>query len=154
MTLQANEAPPRESVKSTHKVEVVPVRLEKHPNADRLSVVRVFGYQVCTPTAEWLDRPAIDAEGARLGAYVPPDSLVPVSRPEFAFLADKARQDGMARIKAQKLRGVVSFGLLVAAPAGARVGDDVAGLLGVEHYEPPLAGESGRKEPLFASGEA
>src|SRR5262249_25793278 len=81
----------------------------------------------------------------------PPDSLVPVDRPEFAFLADKAKQDGQARIKAQKFRGVVSFGLLVPAPAGAQIGDDVAELLGVEHYEPPLAGESGKKE-LFTSG--
>lgn len=30
--------------KSTHKAEVVPVKLEKHPSADTLSLVRVWGY--------------------------------------------------------------------------------------------------------------
>jgi len=38
---------------STHRVEVVPVSLEKHPNADALSVVRVFGYSVCVRTEDW-----------------------------------------------------------------------------------------------------
>jgi hypothetical protein len=33
---------------SDFKCEVVPVVLENHPNAEKLSIVRVFdGYQVC-----------------------------------------------------------------------------------------------------------
>lgn len=140
---------------STHKVEVVPVRLERHPNADRLSVVKVFGYTVCTGTAEWLARPMADFEHAgegpyRLGAYVPPDSLCPINRPEFTFLADQDKGDGFARIKAKKLRGVVSFGLLVPAPPGSKIGDNVADILGVKHYEPPLEEEQGAKR--FAMG--
>lgn len=140
------------SENSTHKVEVVPVRLEKHPNADRLSVVKVFGYQVCSGTEDWLRRPAIDEQGTRLGAYVPPDSLVKVSRPEFDFLAPEAKDDGFYRVKAKKLRGVVSFGLLVPAPPGSKVGDDVTALLEVEHYVPPEPGQAGKKG-LFLGGE-
>ncbi|HYX23057.1 MAG TPA: RNA ligase family protein, partial [Thermoanaerobaculia bacterium] len=109
---------------STHRVEVVPVHLEPHPNADSLSVVRVFdGYTVCVRTADWV--------GRELGAYIPPDSVVP-DTPEFAFL------DGHRRIKVRRLRGIISMGLLVPAPEGSGVGDDVAGLLGVTHYDPPL----------------
>jgi RNA ligase (TIGR02306 family) len=121
-----------EMKKSTHKVEVVPVVLESHPNADTLSIVKVFGgYTVCVRTADW--------EGKTLGAYIPPDSIVDSSRPEFAFLA------GHERIKVKKLRGIVSMGLMIPAPEGARAGDDVAEHFNVTHYEPP--------EPLIAGGD-
>lgn len=118
--------------KSTHKVEVVRVILEPHPNADSLSVVRVFGgYTICVRTEDW--------RGLELGAYIPPDSVVDSARPEFAFLA------GHERIRVKRLRGVVSMGLLIPAPGGAQLGEDVAELLGVSHYEPPL--------PLMARGD-
>ena len=32
---------------STHRVEIVPVNLEPHPNADTLSIVRVFDGYTC-----------------------------------------------------------------------------------------------------------
>ncbi len=108
---------------SIFKVEIVPVKLEPHPNADTLSIVKVFDYAVCVRTADWQDK--------TMGAYIPPDSVVP-NNEKFAFL------DGKTRIKVRKLRGVVSMGLLVPAPAGSVVGDDVTELLGVTHYEPPL----------------
>jgi RNA ligase (TIGR02306 family) len=114
--------------KSTHKVEVVPVELEPHPNADSLSVVRVFGgFTACVRTVDW--KPGM------LGAYIPPDSVLDTRRPEFAFLADG--KGNTHRIKVKRLRGVVSMGLLIHAPEGARLGDDVAEQLGVTHYEPP-----------------
>jgi RNA ligase (TIGR02306 family) len=114
--------------KSTHKVEVVPVVLKPHPNADSLSVVEVFGYSVCVRTDDW--------QGKSLGAYIPPDSVVP-DTPEFAFLK------GRNRIRVVRLRGVMSQGLLVPAPEGASLGDDVAERLGVTHYDPPLPASSG-----------
>jgi len=124
---------------STHRVEVVPVHLEPHPNADTLSVVRVFdGYTVCVRTADWI--------GRDIGAYIPPDSVVP-DTPEFAFL------DGHRRIKVRRLRGIISMGLLVAAPEGSKIGDDVAALMGVTHYDPPLpistGGESIKPPPGY-----
>ena len=121
---------------STHKVEVVPIVLEEHGNADTLSIVRVFGGYTCVVrTADWV--------GVGLGAYIPPDSLVDTNRPEFAFLTKDANAEGFARIKAQKLRGVVSYGLLVPLPAAwpGRVGDDVTELFGVTHWEPMTKGE-------------
>lgn len=122
---------------STHKVEVVPVQLTPHPNADSLSIVNVFGgYPCCIRTEDW--------KNGDLAAYVPPDSLVDVSRPEFAFLANGSQPKH--RIRSIKLRGVRSFGLLVPAPAGSQVGDDVADRLGVEHYEPEI--------PVDTRGEA
>ncbi|MEW6212175.1 MAG: RNA ligase family protein [Acidobacteriota bacterium] len=116
--------------KSTHKVEVVPVILEPHPNADSLSVVKVFGgYTVCVRTDDWKD--------IHLGAYIPPDSVVDSSRPEFAFLS------GHERIKVKRLRGIVSMGLLIPAPEWAKAGDNLAEHFNVTHYEPPLPTSAG-----------
>lgn len=128
-----------ERVKSTHKVEVVPVSLEPHPNADSLSIVRIFGYTVLVRTADWV--------GKDRGAYIVPDSVVDTTRPEFLFL------EGHSRIKVKKLRGVMSQGLLIPAPEGAQIGDDVAELLGVTRYEPPVPGEAGKRGGYFIGGE-
>ena len=108
---------------SIFQVEVVPVILEPHPNADTLSIVKVYGYSVCVRTADWKDK--------QMGAYIPPDSVVPDNE-NFAFL------QGKTRIKVRRLRGVVSMGLLVPAPEGPHSCQDVAEILGVTHYEPPL----------------
>lgn len=116
---------------SNHAVEVVPVVLEPHPNADSLSIIRIKGYSVCGRTSDWV--------GVTQGAFLPPDSIVP-DLPEYAFL------NGHRRIKVKKLRGVISMGLLVPAPAGSKIGDDVADILGITHYNQP--------EPLSTGGEA
>lgn len=131
---------------STHQVEVVPIVLEKHPNADSLSIVNVFGGYTCVlRTEDWKD--------VKYGAYLPPDSVVDTSRKEFDFLLPKAKADGTHRVKAIKLRGVVSFGLMVPAPEGSVVGQDVAKELGVTHYEPPMPGESKASNGLVTGGE-
>lgn len=139
---------------STHRVEIVPVTLEQHENADALSIVRIEGYQAVVRTEDWkhvepcsyayaaipaiFPPPKCECGKPLLAAYVPPDSLVPVDRPEFAFLADPKRPDKrMIRVTARRLRGEWSMGLLIPAPEGAALGEDVAALLGVEHYEPP-----------------
>lgn len=112
-----------------HRVEVVPVVLEPHPNADTLSIVRVHEYQAVVKTEQWL--------GIDRGAYIPPDSLVPETLPAIAHIAakNKQRHDGSyVRITVQRLRGHISHGVLVPAPGGAAIGDDVASELGVKHY--------------------
>jgi RNA ligase (TIGR02306 family) len=110
---------------STFRVEVVPVVLEPHPNADSLSLVKVFdGYTVCVRTQDW--------QGVDRGAYIPPESIVPNTE-QFAFL------EGHVRIKVKKLRGIQSFGMLVPAPEGSKIGDDVASQLDIVHYEPELS---------------
>lgn len=120
---------------STHRVEVVPIELQPHGNADTLSVVNVYGYSVVVRTEDWV--------GKTKGIYVPPDNLCPVDRPEFSFLAPDARASGKARVKAKKLRGVLSFGLLVPAPENAQIGEDWTQQLGVEHYDPQLQAQCG-----------
>lgn len=117
---------------STHRVEVIRINeIEKHPNADSLGIVRVFGYCCCVRLS--------DFKVGDLAAYIPPDSVVP-NTPEFAFLG------GHNRIRVKRLRGLFSQGLLVHAPPGSEPFDDVAEKLGIVRYEPPL--------PLSSGGEA
>ena len=120
---------------SDFSCEVVPVILEKHPNADSLSTVRVFdGYNVIVRTTDWI--------GIDKGVYIPPDSLVPDTE-QFKFL------EGHLRIKAKKLRGIESFGMLVPVPVMEdpvgwdkkefEIGDNVAEQMNIKHYEPELS---------------
>lgn len=104
------------------RVDVVPIALEKHPNADSLSIVKVFGYTCIVKTS--------DFEGVPLAAYVPADYMAS-DAPEFSFLGDKKR------IRAMRLRGIYSEGLLIKARPHWKIGDNVAGELGVTKYEPP-----------------
>lgn len=109
---------------STHIAEVVPVVLEKHDNADSLSIVRIRGWQ-CVVRTE-------DFAGKDRGIYIPIDMVVP-DTPEFAFLSEK-------RIKTHKFRGAISQGLLIPAKPGMKIGDDVTEKMGITRYVPKLPG--------------
>lgn len=112
---------------STHACPVIAITKEKHPNADKLSVVRIDGWTVCINSAQW--------EGIDRGVYVPPDYVVDTTRSEFAWL-NKPGHSPKHRVRVQKLRGVVSQGFLVAAPPDAQVGDNMMERLGIERWEP------------------
>lgn len=115
--------------KSTHRVEVVRIHaIEKHPNADSLGIVRVYGYTCCVRLG--------DFQPGDLAAYIVPDSIVPETE-AFAFLGEHRR------IRVKRLRGTVSQGLLIKAPDGSKDGDDVAEMLGVTRYESPISAQSG-----------
>lgn len=130
--------------KSTHTAMVVPVVMQPHGNADKLSVVEVGGFTCVVNTADW--------EGKDRGVYIQADTLVDVTLPEFAWLADKANKDGKARIKAVRLRGVPSFGLLV--PTTADIGTDQWEALKLERYEPPIKGTVVHGVKLDLGGDA
>jgi RNA ligase (TIGR02306 family) len=135
---------------STHKVEVIQIdRIEKHPNADTLGVVNVFGgYPCIVRLQDW-------AEGD-FAAYVPPDSLVPVDASVFAFL--KERPDGKKDIggkvyhlvRSIKLRKLPSLGLLIKLEGDGKytVGENLAEHFGVLHYDPPQQGSQNPRQFL------
>lgn len=77
-------------------------KIGKHPNADSLSITHVYdGYPVIFRTGDYQEDD--------LAVYVPVDSIVPDTA-EFAFL------QGKRRIKAKKIRGIFSQGMLVKIP--------------------------------------
>lgn len=105
--------------------------MRKHDNADTLSITQVWDYPVIVRTGEFKE--------GDLAVYVPVDSIVPADDPRWAFL------NGSTRIKAKRLRGVFSMGLLTTADPTWKEGDDVLELLRIKKYEPP--------EPLIIGGE-
>src|SRR5438105_922401 len=111
---------------STHSIEVVEIRKEPHPNADSLSIVKIHGWQCVVRTADWND--------GDLAAYIPPDYVVP-EKPEYEFLKDK---DGKfhGRIRVKKLRGYISQGLLMPAPQGSVIGENVMERMEITRYVP------------------
>lgn len=115
---------------SESNVEVVRLgALEKHPNADTLSVTMVHGgYPCIVRTEEWRE--------GDLAVYVPVDSVVP-DVPAFAFLR------GHNRIRAQRLRGIFSMGLLVKPEPGMVKGENVGERLGITKWEAPEPGLPG-----------
>tara|TARA_R110000851_G_scaffold6029_5_gene24559 strand:- start:2999 stop:3997 length:999 start_codon:yes stop_codon:yes gene_type:complete len=128
---------------SEHKVEIVPVTLTKHPNADALSIINIQGYTVCARTEDW--------QGVYHAAYIEPDYEVPLDNPLFSFLQKPGKTKAFERIRVKKLRGVISQGLLVPAPKGTKIGDNVMEQLGVRRWDPPAPkvtqGEDGSAPP-------
>lgn len=119
-------------IMSEWRVQVVRVGpLEKHPNADTLMVTKVWGYPVIVKQG--------DLKEGDLAVYLMVDSVVAERDPRFAFLGDQRR------VKARKLRGIFSMGLLTAAPEGAKEGDDMAAAWGITKYDPP--------EPMVMGGD-
>ena len=112
---------------SEFKVPVVRVGLvSKHTNADALSTVQVEGETVIIRTG--------DFQEGDLAIYIPVDAVVPTTVPGTEFLGDHRR------IKAKRLRGVYSEGLLLPTNVLGQVthievGADTAGLLGITKHE-------------------
>lgn len=88
---------------SAFKVEVVRIgKMAKHPNADTLSITSVYGkggYPVIFRTGEFRE--------GDLAIYVPVDAIMPEWNPDWQFLRPNWR------IKAKKLRGIFSQGILL-----------------------------------------
>lgn len=119
---------------STHSVNVVEIaEIQPHPNADRLAIVHVNGWNCVVAKDQF--------KAGDRAVYVEPDYVVPLARPEFAFLA-KGREDKTEhRMKAVRLRGQLSFGLLIPVPdefADAPAGTNIMDGLGIRRYEPPV----------------
>jgi RNA ligase (TIGR02306 family) len=118
---------------SEHRVPIIEVSdIRPHAGADRLEIVVVGGWQAVIRKGQF-------ALGDR-AVYIEPDYVVPTSRPEFSFLAKEGRDSH--RLKAVRLRGELSFGLLIPVPPECEsmpVGSNVMGVLGISRHEPPAA---------------
>lgn len=129
-------------------VTVERISVREHPNADRLELADVLGYTCVVP------KDALHT--GDLAAYIPEQSIVPSAILEEMGLTGRLAGPGADRVRAQRLRGVLSQGLLYKGrllPVEAREGDDVAEVLGVTKWEPPIPdGMAGEVERWTGSG--
>lgn len=126
---------------STHEAKVICIE-EILPHSDpetvRLGVVKIWDYQCIVAKDMW--------KVGDLAVYIEPDTLVDGNKPEFSFLnGDKSPKTH--RVKAKRLRGAWSEGLLVPAPEGFRPGDDAWAHLGLERFvpQPSKGGKNGSR---------
>lgn len=106
--------------------------VEAHPDADRLDLAQIMGYQCVT-------QKGLYQPGTKI-VYIKPDALLPVE-----LWTEEYRKYSPKRIKAVKLRGMWSEGIIVPfelLPNGndlkdLEVGTDVSALIGVTHYVAP-----------------
>jgi RNA ligase (TIGR02306 family) len=124
---------------STFRVEITRIdEVLPHPNADRLELVRIRGWK------------AVAAKGAHTAGetvvYIPEDAVVPQPVLEALGLAGKLAGREKNRVKAIRLRGELSQGLLMpmhvlhalTGPGDGVPGTDVAQALGITKWEEPI----------------
>lgn len=127
---------------SSFEVKVVSLKIEAHHNADALEIARVGDYQSIVRKGQF--------EDGQLGAYIPEQAVLPLSVLQELGLEGKlAGKDG-DRVKAIKLRGILSQGLIYPAREGWVLGQDVTQELGITKYEPPVPTHMGGE--LYAAG--
>jgi len=126
-------------------VDVCPVKkIRPHPNADRLEIVEIRGWQCVVPIRHFYL--------GQLVVYFPPDTLLSKGWTEYFGVSQycQVQDDGKMRIRKTLLRGEPSFGLVVPVEPQWRrtdnkfnAGDSVIEFFGAEKYEPPMLGQAG-----------
>ena len=121
---------------ASFEVKVYRIQVEEHPNADALELARVGGYVSLIKKESF--------STGDLAAYIPEASIVPEDVIQELGLEGRLAGKAKNRVKAIKLRGILSQGLVYPV-AGNRLrgisvneGDDVMEALGVEQWEPPI----------------
>lgn len=112
-------------------IEVCKIKtIEKHPNADKLSIVQVKGWHCIVGLNQY--------KPGDLVVFCPPDSVIPTAIID-KYKLEYLRKNG--RIKTVKLRKFISQGLILDIPEGKnwKEGKDVAKELGIKKYEPPIS---------------
>jgi RNA ligase (TIGR02306 family) len=104
----------------------------KHPNADKLSIVTIKGWNCIVG----LDQYKVND----LVVFVPPDCIIPDNLIE-KYNLEYLKHNG--RTSTVKLRGYLSQGLVLDLPEGKyKIGDDISNVLGITKWEPPVSNYS------------
>lgn len=118
-------------------VTVEKIKIFPHPNADRLEIAQVGDYQCIVGKGQF--------QNENLVAYIPEQAIVPASLLREMGLEGRLAGKNKNRVKAVRLRGVLSQGLVYPARPEWSEGADVTELLGITKWEPPI--------PAHLSGE-
>ena len=121
---------------ATFESRVYALGIEPHPNADRLELAAIGGFRSVVGKGSFVD--------GDLAAYIPEGAVCPDWLIAELGLEGKLAGSKRNRVKAVKLRGALSQGLVYPVRDGMirdqRVaeGDDVTALLDLVKYEPPV----------------
>lgn len=126
---------------SEFQVRVVRIGdIEKHPNADSLSITHVGGvggYPCIIRTG--------DLRPGDLAVYVPVGALLPADDARWDFLRRAPGEP--VEIEAKRLRGIFSMGVLARADDGLAEGQDMAEMLRITRAEPPEPTDGNEPDP-------
>lgn len=133
---------------ASFSVEVYKVKVEPHGNADSLELAVIGEYRSIIRKGQYKD--------GDLVAYIPEAAMVPQTLLTEMGLEGRLAGSEKNRVKAIKLRGVMSQGLVYPARIGWIEGQDVTEELGITKYEPRIpaqfAGEQGSLKPREIHG--
>ena len=121
---------------ATFESRIHALRIEPHPNADRLELAAVGGFRCVVGKGSFSD--------GDLAAYIPEGAVCPDWLIAELGLEGKLAGSRKNRVKAVKLRGALSQGLVYPVRDGmirgrpAAEGDEVTELLELVKYEPPI----------------
>lgn len=113
---------------SGFEVLVKEIKIELHPNADRIELGYIDGYTTIVQKNIF--------KTGDLVAYIPEASIVPDDLLKEMGLVGKLAGSKHNRVKAIRLRGIFSQGLVYPAKPNWEIGQDVTEELGITKYEP------------------
>lgn len=120
------------------KIELMP-----HPNAERLELARVGNYQLVVGKDQYKDGDVV--------VLIPDKSILP-DMEEFASFKPYLAGPDKNRVRAQKMRGELSCGILIPDKNELQefpLGEDISAQLGIKEYIPEVpAGLQGRVKPV------
>lgn len=128
------------SEESSLIVEVVTIdKIEDHPNADRLDLATIKGWQCVVQKGAF-------ASGDK-AIYIPIDSILPAEVESKIFGPDSKVKLSKSRVKTIKLRGAISQGLVttleqVGLPPFLPVGTDIKDKLKIGKWEPSVKAQN------------
>lgn len=115
---------------SEFMVKVYKVAIDPHPNADAIEVARIGEFRSIVRKGQFKD--------GDLAAYIPEAAILPDGLIAELGLTGKLAGPQHNRVKAIRLRGLVSQGLVYPACAHWSEGDDVTAELSIVKYVPPI----------------
>jgi len=128
---------------STFSVTVERITVLEHPNADALELAQVGDYQAIVRKDQF--------KSGDLVAYIPEQAVVPQALLREMGLEGKLAGKAKNRVKAIRLRGILSQGLVYPARPEWQEGADVANILGITKWEPPIPAHLSGE--VFAAGQ-
>lgn len=118
--------------------------IKPHDNSDFMELAIVKGWQCCVKKGDYKQGQDI--------IYIPPDAILPIELAEKLGVRNYLVGKNNDRVKCIKLRGEMSYGLIIKNSFNWDVGRDVSEIYGILKYEPPIRammGDASPEDPLF-----